>query len=142
MRKSVALAAGAAAGLGAWWLRSQTRIEEDLTGQVALITGGSRGLGLQLARDLAEKGCRLAICARDRDELERARVDLEARGAEVWVEECDVTNREQVEEFVLGAIEHYGSLDIVVANAGIIQVGPIETMRVVDFEEAMNVMFW
>jgi len=68
--------------------------------------------------------------------------DLEARGAEVWVEECDVTNREQVEEFVLGAIEHYGSLDIVVANAGIIQVGPIETMRVVDFEEAMNVMFW
>ena len=143
MRKSVGIALGAAAAASAWQIRRSLFVtEEDLTGQVALITGGSRGLGLQLARDLAAQGCRLAICARDTEELERARVDLQQRGAEVWTEQCDVTQRDQVENFILGAIEHFGALDIVVANAGIIQVGPVETMRIEDFQEAMNVMFW
>jgi NAD(P)-dependent dehydrogenase (short-subunit alcohol dehydrogenase family) len=109
---------------------------------VALITGGSRGLGLQLARDLAAQGCRIAICARDHEELERARQDLESRGAEVWTDDCDVTRREQVEAFVRGAAERFGTVDIVVANAGVIQVGPVESMQVEDFEQAMAVMFW
>ena len=57
--------------------------EPDLFGSVAIVTGGSRGLGFLIARELAREGCRLAICARDPDELERARLDLERRGAEV-----------------------------------------------------------
>jgi len=143
VRGSTGIALGAAAALGAWQLRKALFVQkEDLTGQVALITGGSRGLGLQLARDLAAQGCRLAICARDADELERARVDLEGRGACVWTVQCDVTRRDEVERFVLGTIQRYGSLDIVVANAGIIRVGPVETMRIDDFQEAMDVMFW
>src|SRR5215208_5909914 len=70
------------------WLR-----EADLRGQVALITGGSRGLGLLLARELADQGCRLVICARDEAELARAREDLEGRGAEVLTVPCDVADR-------------------------------------------------
>src|SRR5687768_13640627 len=63
----------------------------DFRGKVVLITGGSRGLGLVLARQFAEEGARLAICARDPEELTRAVDDLAARGAEVLAVPCDVT---------------------------------------------------
>src|SRR5688500_19885154 len=67
--------------------------EPDLFGAVAIITGGSRGLGFLIARELAREGCRLAICARDPDELERARVDLERRGAGVIAIRCVVASQ-------------------------------------------------
>src|SRR5919197_5317991 len=72
----------------------------DVRGETVLITGGSRGLGLVLARQLAREGARLAICARDAAELERARADLSARGADVIAVPCDLTKRAQVEELV------------------------------------------
>lgn len=137
-------AAGASLGLAALLLkRAYARHhEEDLRGQVVVITGGSRGLGLQLARDFAQQGCRLAICARDRDELDRAYRDLTERGAEVWSCHCDVTDPEQIDHFVRGTLEHFGSINIVVANAGIIRVGPAEVMQREDFQDAMDTMFW
>ncbi len=117
---------------------------EDLRDQSVLITGGSRGLGLELARQLAGQGCRIAICARDAQELERARRDIESRhpAAQVWTHPCDVSDRGQVEDLVRRVIEHYGRLDVLIANAGIISVGPIDTLQVQDFERAMGVMFW
>ena len=92
-RNALLLAAGFGLVARELW---QRRTEADLTGQVVLITGGSRGLGLALAREFAGQGCRLAICARDEEELERARQDLEARGAEVLAVPCDVTDPDQV----------------------------------------------
>lgn len=134
-------AAGSAIGYAAFRaLRRPDR--SDLRGRVTLITGGSRGLGLQLARDFADQGCKLAICARDAAELESARDEIAKRGAQVWSQVCDVRDPDQVAELVHGVIEHYGRLDILVANAGIIQVGPIEHMRLEDFREAMDIMFW
>ena len=116
-----AAAATAGMGMAAWGaFRLLRKREEDLRGQVALITGGSRGLGLQLARDLGALGCRVAICARDADELERARQDLASRGVDVHASVCDVAKREQVAKFVDKALARFGKLDIVVANAGII----------------------
>src|SRR6185437_15008125 len=83
---------------GAWALRSLLRrgLGYDFQNKVVLITGGSRGLGLVLAREFAREGARLVICARDEDELDRARLDLESRGAEVMTHRCDATSREDV----------------------------------------------
>jgi NAD(P)-dependent dehydrogenase (short-subunit alcohol dehydrogenase family) len=134
------VAAGTLAWLG--WKALQRAREERIAGQVVLITGGSRGLGLLLAREFARKGCDIVICARDPEELRAARTDLEERGASVLAISCDVTDRDQVEAMVARATEHFGGIDILVNNAGIIQVGPIDTMTIRDFERAMDVIFW
>jgi NAD(P)-dependent dehydrogenase (short-subunit alcohol dehydrogenase family) len=116
--------------------------EADLTGQVALVTGGSRGLGFLLAREFARAGCRLVICARDEQELSRARTDLEQRGAEVLSVPCNVADQDQVERMIAEATRHFGRIDILVNNAGSIQAGPLKTMTHQDFTSAMDVMFW
>src|ERR1044072_2973143 len=116
--------------------------EYDLRGKTVLITGGSRGLGLVMAREFAREGARLAICARDEGELERARADLKKLGAQVMAVPCDVTQRTQVNEMVSIVIDRYGQIDVLVNNAGVIQVGPIEVMTLEDYEEAMRVHFW
>jgi NAD(P)-dependent dehydrogenase (short-subunit alcohol dehydrogenase family) len=116
--------------------------QADLHGQVVLITGGSRGLGLALAREFARQGCRLVLCARDAQELQEARADLTRRGAEVLVVPCDVAQQEQVHRLLEQAMRRFGRIDILVNNAGIIQVGPLQTATVQDFETALGVMFW
>jgi NAD(P)-dependent dehydrogenase (short-subunit alcohol dehydrogenase family) len=113
-----------------------------LAGKVVLITGGSRGLGLVLARSLAAKGARLALCARSADKLELVRQQLEKEGAEVLGLPADVREREQVQAMIRDVIDHYGRLDVLINNAGIIQVGPQETMDVEAYEEAMKTNFW
>jgi len=107
-----------------------------------LITGGSRGFGLLVARQLAEQGARLTIAARDTAELERARDELVSRGGDVAIHACDIRRREDAERIVQQVVERTGALDVLINNAGIIQVGPIEHMTVADFEEAMAVHFW
>jgi NAD(P)-dependent dehydrogenase (short-subunit alcohol dehydrogenase family) len=114
----------------------------DLLGQVALVTGSSRGLGLAIAQELAREGCRIVLCARDADELERARASVESYGADVLAVTCDVTRREQVQRLVEQATQQFGRIDVLVNNAGIIVVGPLETQTLDDFEQAMDVMFW
>jgi short-subunit dehydrogenase len=114
----------------------------DLVGQVVLITGGSRGLGLALAEEFARQGSKLVICARDTEELERARLELTERGAEVIAMPCDVTDHEQVLNLVKTATEQLGRIDILVNNAGIITVGPLMMQTYKDFEDSMNIMFW
>jgi len=134
---------GVALGLAAGLATSlRPRPEWNLSGQVALITGGSRGLGLLLARELGRQGCQLAICARDEAELARARADLEARGMTVHVVRCNVADRQDVEGLIGEVVRRFGGVDILVNNAGIMNVGPIETMAVADFEDAMRVNFW
>ncbi len=133
----------AVAGLSLLGPRTLARLREaDLSGQVALITGGSRGLGLLMARELAREGCRLAICARDEAELERARADLEGRGATVLAVICDVADRSQVDRMVRQVTERYGRIDVLINNAGVIQSGPVRTMTLEDYEEALGTMFW
>jgi NAD(P)-dependent dehydrogenase (short-subunit alcohol dehydrogenase family) len=117
----------------------------DFRGRSVIITGGSRGLGLVMARQLADEGARLTIAARDQEELERAREDLADHAQDssaIHIVRCDVAVREQAEELVAEAARRYGSVDVLVNNAGIIQVGPIEHMTLEDFERAMGVHFW
>jgi NAD(P)-dependent dehydrogenase (short-subunit alcohol dehydrogenase family) len=141
-RASVA-AAGIAFGMGlAARVAPPQKAEADLHGAVALVTGGSRGLGLALSRELAQQGCRLAICARNAAELEAARVDLEQLGAEVFAIPCDVSDQAQVASMVETVTQHYGRIDILINNAGIIVVAPLETLTHADFERVMAVNFW
>jgi short-subunit dehydrogenase len=132
-----------AAGVGLLAREAWRRAREiNLRGQVALVTGSSRGLGFLLARDLARQGCRIILCARDAGELERARDRLTARGADVLAVPCDIGSREQVALLLDVALRRYGQIDILVNNAGEIEVGPVDCMSLADFEQAMNVMFW
>lgn len=114
----------------------------DLRGQVVLITGGSRGLGLALAREFAGRGCRIAICGRDREKLERAREELAASGADVLAVACDVGDPEQIDAMVAEVTERMGPVDVLVANAGHMRVGPVDTTTEADFAAALDVMFW
>lgn len=134
-------AAGAGAFLAGRAVLRRWR-EYDLRGKTVLITGGSRGLGLVLAREFAREGARVAICARNNAELERARADLAARGAEVLAALCDVTDKAQVGSLVETVRDRFGRIDVLVNNAGVIQVGPMEVMTLEDYDEAMRTHFW
>jgi NAD(P)-dependent dehydrogenase (short-subunit alcohol dehydrogenase family) len=134
---------GFAAGLavGAWLLaRRLSRIE--LARRVALVTGGSRGLGFVIARELGRRGMRVVICARDEAELDRARDALAAEGLDVVALPCDVTDEDGVAGLVADVEENIGPIDLLVNNAGIVQVGPAETMGLEDYRRAMDVIFW
>jgi NAD(P)-dependent dehydrogenase (short-subunit alcohol dehydrogenase family) len=141
--RNAALAVGAATAACSLTMAMRRRSEEfDLNGMVVLITGGSRGFGLALAREFGEHGARLALCARDPDELERALIDLSSRDIPVFTYQCDVSDPAQVNEMVQAARRHYGQLDVLVNNAGVIDVGPLRTMTLGDFHRAMDIMFW
>jgi NAD(P)-dependent dehydrogenase (short-subunit alcohol dehydrogenase family) len=138
------LLTGAACGIAATCaarmaIRRHRRIA--FGGAVVLITGGSRGLGLLLARRFGQEGARVALCARDRNELARAEEELSHRGVEVMSVVCDVSDPEDVDRLVAQVEQQWGPVDVLVNNAGVIQVGPLEEMTIADFEQAMGVHF-
>lgn len=135
----------AAAGIGVFLIAhaiSKEMTKFNLSGKVVLITGGSRGLGLVLAHHLSKRGAKLAIAARSADDLELARQDLEAGGARVIAMTTDVTNNDEVKAMVRDVIHHYGRVDVLINNAGIIQVGPQEVMGLEEYQVAMQTNFW
>lgn len=113
-----------------------------LEGRVALITGGSRGLGLCIARELARQGASVAITARDSDELDRAKELLSDEGADAFTIVCDITDQAEIDAMIGRVTDHFGRLDILVNNAGVIQVGPMNEMTDDDYELAMQTHFW
>ena len=133
-----------AAGVGTWLaLKALGRRKYyDLRGKVVFVTGSSRGLGLLLARQLAREGARVVLCARDQAELDRAFQELSARGAHVLAVPCDVTRQDQVQAAVNAVLARWGRIDVLINNAGTIAVGPVETMTLEDYEEAMRTHFW
>jgi short-subunit dehydrogenase len=128
--------------IAAYSLLGKKRSEYSFQDKVVLITGGSRGLGLILARQLADEGARLAICARNAEELAVAKEDLQNRGAEVFTAACDVRNQSEVNNLIDAVCNYYGHIDVLVNNAGVIQVGPLEVQTQKDFEDAMQIHFW
>jgi NAD(P)-dependent dehydrogenase (short-subunit alcohol dehydrogenase family) len=142
MNVRVLLPAGALL-LGAWATARAIRTARYiLRDKVAVITGGSRGLGLVLARHICAQGGSVALIARDPDELARAKADLAARGGAVLTIQCDLLDVSQIEAAVRQVIDRFGKIDILINNAGIIEVGPLEHMTREDFEHAMQLHFW
>ncbi len=134
-----------AAGIGATVLARQAirkRRAFSLYGKTALITGGSRGLGFEIAKQLVQAGVRVALCARDLEELKHAEAKLKSMGGDVFILPADISDRDAVESIVHSVTDRFGSLDILVNNAGIIGVGPLEEMQIEDFERAMQVHYF
>lgn len=116
--------------------------QSSLRGQVVLVTGSSRGLGYLIAREFGREGCQLVLTARDQVELDRASQDLKDLGFPVKAISCDISKKEQVERLIDEATAHYGRIDVLVNNAGIIQVGPENSMTLENFEQVLNIDFW
>jgi len=134
-----------AIAFGAWLIVRIIRTQRfPLKDKVVLITGGSRGLGLVLARHICESGGKVALIARDAEELARAKADLARRGGapNAFGVQCDLLDTEQIQSAVGQIIDRFGKIDILINNAGIIEVGPLEHMTRDDFERAMQLHFW
>jgi NAD(P)-dependent dehydrogenase (short-subunit alcohol dehydrogenase family) len=115
----------------------------SVEGRVVLITGGSRGLGLLIARELSRLGARVVIVARNPAELDRARTDPRSvDGVEAGTIIADITNPDEATRIVEETVAQYGRLDVLVNNAGVITVGPVDHMTRADFDDAMAVHFW
>ena len=133
-------AVGAVLFAQAWRRRS----DYDFLGKSIVITGGSRGLGLVMARELADAGARLTLIARDAEELDRAVADIRERQpfAEVVAAPGDVRRRYDVERAMAQARERFGRVDVLINNAGIIQVGPLDHMKLADYQDSLDTHFW
>lgn len=135
-----------AAGLGlaalAGILMFRSRAGRDLKGTVAVVTGGSRGLGLALALELARQGVRLHLVARDAAELEIAAAKIRASGGEVRTWACDLRDSKSTCATIASIGADSCRIDLLINNAGTILVGPWDTLEEKDFAEAMSLHFW
>jgi len=138
-RTLLMLAAGAVAGAN---LVRATLRRRRVRGKLAVVTGGSRGLGLRIAARLGQRGATVAICARDGAELERAARKLAAEGVVVSTYVVDVTDAAAVRHTMAQIDRDLGAIDLVVNNAGILHIGPATAMTHDDLRAAMETNFW
>lgn len=111
----------------------------DLKGQVAVVTGASSGLGVQMAKALASHGADIAILARRKEKLEKVAEELRTYGVKAISIECDVTNTEMVKKAAEEVEKEFGKVDILINNAGSGQTGPAEEMEDKDWNHTINV---
>ena len=110
--------------------------------KVALVTGGSRGLGLQIAKEICARGGKVALLARDNEELDRAKTDLERFKTDVLAVQCDLLESAQIQSAVQQTLQHFRKIDILINNAGTVEVGPIQHFQIKDFDREMRLHFW
>jgi short-subunit dehydrogenase len=134
------LAATGLCAAGMYALRRLT--QPSFRGKVVVITGGARGLGLMLARTFACEGTTLVLLGRDRDELRAAETELTSDAIPVLTIPCDVREQSQCNKAINDVRTQFGRIDVLINNAGIIQVGPIDNMTLQDFDDAMKIHFW
>jgi short-subunit dehydrogenase len=139
------LLTGIVASAAAYALRPRT--PKRPAAQVVLITGGSRGLGLALAERYGRAGAKLILTARDHDELTAARYTLLGRRAvrspdDVLIIPADLTDATQADSLIEHAISHFGHIDVLINNAGLIEVGPVENQPIAAYRRAMATNFF
>jgi NAD(P)-dependent dehydrogenase (short-subunit alcohol dehydrogenase family) len=110
----------------------------DLTGRVAIVTGGSIGLGRQMAEGLAEMGADLVLCARKQERCHQAAEELQQLGVKAIALGCDVKNPDSIQEMVEATLRQYGRIDVLINNAGISWGAPVEEMRLEDWNKVIE----
>lgn len=110
-----------------------------MTQKVILITGASSGIGAGIARELAKTGATLLLGARREERLNVLAEELRFNGAEVAVKALDVTQREQLADFVGFALERWGRVDVMINNAGIMPLSPMASLRVEEWDQMIDV---
>jgi NAD(P)-dependent dehydrogenase (short-subunit alcohol dehydrogenase family) len=111
----------------------------DLTGKTAIVTGGGKGIGFQMAEGLAEAGANLVVCARQAERCEQAAGELEKLGIRALGLGCDVRDAEQVQGVVARTVEEFGAVDILVNNAGTVWGAPPEDMPLEGWQKVVDV---
>ncbi len=114
----------------------------SLRGKVVVITGGSRGLGLNIARVCVERGANVAICARNADQLASAEIELRQQGGTILAKLVDVTDRDALLRFIDDVVARFGAIDFLINNAGLIQVGPFVEMDEAAFDAGIATHFY
>lgn len=110
----------------------------DLTGHVAIVTGGATGLGKQMAEALSEAGATLVLCSRNKERCDLAAVELRKSGAEVISLACDVKKPESIQSVVDEAAALFGRIDVLINNAGTSWGAPIEEMKLEHWNKVMD----
>jgi len=114
------------------------QVTSELRGKVVVVTGANQGIGRAIAQGMASAGASLAIAARTQDSLERAAREIRELGVDCLAVPCDVGNPESTDAMAATVLEHFGSVDVVVANAGI--AGAIRPMHEITYEEWRDCM--
>src|SRR5215471_18614000 len=110
----------------------------DLTGRVAIITGGSIGLGRQMAEGLAEMGANLVLCARKEERCRQAAEELQHLGVKASALACDVNNQASIQQVVDETLSQFGRIDVLINNAGISWGAPVENMLLEDWKKVID----
>jgi NAD(P)-dependent dehydrogenase (short-subunit alcohol dehydrogenase family) len=110
----------------------------DLSGKVAVVTGGSAGLGRQMAEGLAEMGAGLVLCARKIDRCQMAAQEIGLRGVRTLALPCDVKNPSSIQSVVAATISHFGRIDILINNAGTSWGAPVEEMTLEQWNKVIE----
>jgi NAD(P)-dependent dehydrogenase (short-subunit alcohol dehydrogenase family) len=111
----------------------------DLTSKTAIVTGGGRGLGEQMAFTLAEAGANVVVCSRDSKACEAVSEQLKEKGVQSLAVQCDVTKQEDIEHVVKETANRFGKIDILVNNSGISWMAPVLEMPADKWDKVMNV---
>jgi len=114
-------------------------VNSQLAGTIAIVTGASSGIGAATARSLAGHGASVAVVARRRDRLDTLVADIEAAGGTALAVEADITDRAQAEQAVATVVDHFGRLDILINNAGLMLLGPVVGADVEEWERMIAV---
>src|SRR5258708_33579123 len=110
----------------------------DLTGRVAIVPGGSIGLGRQMADGLAEMGANPVLCARKKERCDQAAEELQQLGVKAIALGCDVKNPDSIQEMVEATLSQFGRIDVLINNAGISWGAPVEEMRLEDWNKGIG----
>jgi NAD(P)-dependent dehydrogenase (short-subunit alcohol dehydrogenase family) len=110
----------------------------DLTGRVAIVSGGSMGLGRQMAEGLAEMGAKLVLCARKKERCEEVAEELRARGVQALALECDVREPDAIRDAVHTTVEKFGRIDILINSAGVSWAAPVEQMTLEQWNKVLS----